>query len=65
MTKHPLLICHLEGVSHFGWPLAKTMARAQGFASELVRRRGATMADPALYRSPREAWGITSAGVDS
>ena len=65
MTEHPLLICHLEGVSHFGWPLAKTMAHAQGLASELVRRRGATVADADLYRSLREAWGIASAGVDS
>jgi len=46
-----------------GWPLAETMKRAQDFASELVRRQGATVADPALYRSLRDAWGIPSAGI--
>lgn len=38
------------------WPLALTLERAQEFASELVRRRGATISDPALYQNLRQRW---------
>jgi fructokinase len=40
------------------WPLATTLERAQGFASRIVQTRGATIQDPALYRSLREQWGL-------
>jgi fructokinase len=40
------------------WPLATTLERAQGFASHIVQTRGATIQDPALYRSLREQWGL-------
>jgi len=38
------------------WPAALTLRRAQDFASCIVGRRGATVADPAFYRSFTEAW---------
>jgi fructokinase len=41
-----------------GWPLSTTMDRAQAFASELVRRRGATISDPALYATLARRWGL-------
>ena len=40
-----------------GWPLATAMERAQNFASRICRQRGATAADPALYRDVMRAWG--------
>jgi len=43
-----------------GWPMATTLERAQGFASELVQRRGATVSDPGFYRALVEQWGLTS-----
>ena len=33
------------------WPIETTLQRAQRFASELVKRRGATITDRAFYRS--------------
>ncbi|NIR30054.1 MAG: carbohydrate kinase [Gammaproteobacteria bacterium] len=40
-----------------GWPLAAALERAQEFASRICRQRGATAADPALYRDVTRAWG--------
>jgi fructokinase len=42
------------------WPLAATAERAQAFASELVRRRGATVSDPGFYRSFAARWGLNT-----
>ncbi|MFQ5597810.1 MAG: carbohydrate kinase [Nitrospiria bacterium] len=39
-----------------GWPLAKTMIRAQSFASRLVACRGATVQNLAFYRSSTQQW---------
>lgn len=41
---------------HRQWPLQTTLARAQAFASALVGRRGATVADRAFYRAFSEQW---------
>lgn len=41
-----------------GWPLPLTLQRAQGFAAKLVGQRGATVADPAFYRSFIDDWHI-------
>ncbi|CAD6881109.1 Fructokinase (EC 2.7.1.4) [Methylomonas albis] len=38
------------------WPMALTLKRAQDFASALVGRRGATVADLAFYQGFIEAW---------
>lgn len=38
------------------WPLPITLERAQAFASALVGRRGATVADKAFYRSFYDRW---------
>jgi fructokinase len=38
------------------WPLALALKRAQDFASALVSRRGATVADPAFYQKFIAAW---------
>lgn len=38
------------------WPLRITLERAQAFASALVGRRGATVADRAFYRAFSEQW---------
>ncbi|AMK75901.1 MULTISPECIES: carbohydrate kinase family protein [Methylomonas] len=38
------------------WPLAVTLKRAQDFASALVGRRGATVADPTFYQGFIDAW---------
>jgi fructokinase len=38
------------------WPLATTLERAQAFASALVGKRGATVADAAFYRIFSEQW---------
>lgn len=38
------------------WPLEVTLERAQAFASGLVGRRGATVADRAFYRAFSELW---------
>jgi len=43
-----------------GWPLGVTLERAQQFASRVVRQRGATVADPELYRPFVEDWGLKS-----
>jgi len=40
-----------------GWPLCETMERAQRFASAMVLRQGATVADPAFYAEFNEQWG--------
>jgi fructokinase len=39
------------------WPLATTLERAQAFASRIVEQRGATAADPELYRPYLDQWG--------
>lgn len=39
-----------------GWALDTTLARAQDFASRLVGNRGATVGDPAFYRSFIDTW---------
>lgn len=39
-----------------GWPSSLTLERAQAFASAIVGVRGATVADPAFYRSFLDAW---------
>lgn len=38
------------------WPLQLALDRAQEFASEIVRRRGATVADPAFYQALVNGW---------
>ncbi|HEX8979944.1 MAG TPA: carbohydrate kinase [Parasulfuritortus sp.] len=43
------------GLLH-GWPLRNAMRRAQAFASSVVGRRGATVADPGFYRHHLETW---------
>jgi fructokinase len=45
----------LLGISR-QWPLAETLERAQAFASALVGRRGATVADREFYRPFNERW---------
>jgi fructokinase len=45
------------GLIH-GWPLATTLERSQSFASRIVEQRGATAAEPALYRPFLEHWGL-------
>lgn len=40
-----------------GWPLAKTLERAQAFASVICGRQGATVRDAALYREIVAGWG--------
>jgi len=47
----------LLGLAH-GWPLQTTLERAQGFASRIVGQRGATAANPELYRPFRDRWGL-------
>nr|WP_210424581.1 PfkB family carbohydrate kinase [Marichromatium bheemlicum] len=42
------------------WPLQTTLERAQAFASRIVAQRGATAADPELYRPFIERWGLTT-----
>ena len=39
-----------------GWPVDKTLRRAQDFASAIVGRRGATVTDPTFYQSFSEQW---------
>ncbi len=41
-----------------GWPLQTALERAQDFASAIVGRRGATVAEPAFYRAFAEQWQI-------
>lgn len=41
-----------------GWPLEQTLERALGFAARISEQRGATAADPELYRHYRERWGL-------
>ncbi len=43
------------GLTH-DWPLPLTLRRAQAFASRLVGRRGATVADPDFYRHFIDDW---------
>ena len=38
------------------WPIEITLERAQAFASALVGRRGATIADSEFYRAFSEQW---------
>lgn len=38
------------------WPLRTTLQRAQTFASKIVDKRGATVSDPAFYRTLADAW---------
>lgn len=40
------------------WPLPVTLQRAQEFASSVVQRRGATVADPSFYAPLRRRWGL-------
>jgi fructokinase len=40
------------------WPTAETLTRAQGFASAIVGRQGATVQDPDFYRQFAQAWGL-------
>jgi fructokinase len=42
------------------WPLATTLERAQAFAARIVQQRGATAADPGLYRPYLAEWGQTA-----
>jgi fructokinase len=44
-----------------GWPVATTLARAQGFASAIVGRRGATIQDPAFYADFASQWALNGA----
>lgn len=39
-----------------GWPLVRTLERAQAFASAIVGVRGATVSDPAFYQGFIDAW---------
>ncbi|MCU7851834.1 MAG: carbohydrate kinase [Candidatus Thiodiazotropha sp. (ex Monitilora ramsayi)] len=41
---------------NLGWPIRQTLERAQGFASALVGRRGATVEDIDFYRPFIDAW---------
>jgi fructokinase len=41
------------------WPLRTALERAQAFAGALVGRRGATVGDPAFYRSFIEQWDLS------
>ena len=45
------------GIRH-GWPLSTTLERAQSFAARIVGQRGATAADPALYKPFIDQWGL-------
>ncbi len=45
------------GIIH-GWPLDKTLERAQSFASKIVGQRGATAASPELYAPFVDQWGL-------
>ena len=38
------------------WPMQTTLERAQVFASSIVGRRGATVADPVFYKNIRTSW---------
>jgi fructokinase len=40
-----------------GWSVGDTLERAQGFASAIVGRRGATIDDPAFYADFTRSWG--------
>ncbi len=42
-----------------GWPMALMLERAQAFASRLVGNRGATLKDPALYKTYINDWRLT------
>ncbi|MEZ5543417.1 MAG: carbohydrate kinase [Pseudomonadota bacterium] len=42
-----------------GWPLAPTLERAQVFASQIVGRRGATVAERGFYQPLCQAWGLS------
>lgn len=42
------------------WPLDLTLQRAQQFASRIVSRRGATVADREFYRPLVESWGLSA-----
>ena len=41
-----------------GWTLEQILERALGFAARITGQRGATAADPGLYRHYRESWGL-------
>jgi len=43
-----------------GWPLGLTLERAQSFASGLVGNRGATVSDPAFYRTFIDRWQLAT-----
>lgn len=45
------------GILH-GWPLSTTLERAQTFAARIVGQRGATAADPGLYKPFIGQWGL-------
>ena len=40
------------------WPMQTTLERAQGFASEIVTKRGATISDKSFYRNFINKWHI-------
>jgi fructokinase len=40
------------------WPLATTLETGSAFASRIVEQRGATAADPELYRPYLDRWGL-------
>lgn len=50
-------VCILGIVS--GWPLPLTLERAQSFASRIVGRRGATVAERSFYEPLLKAWNLT------
>lgn len=52
------------GLRH-GWPLAKSLERAQAFAVRILGQRGATAADLALYAPFIEQWGLGVTPPDS
>jgi fructokinase len=41
-----------------GWPMQKTLERAQNFASMIVGQRGATVSDPGFYQDIMNEWQI-------
>lgn len=45
-----------------GWDLQSSLDRAQDFASAIVGRHGATVADPAFYKPFLRAWSESSTG---
>jgi fructokinase len=42
-----------------GWPFRETLERSQAFASAIVGRRGATVAEPGFYQQFINEWGLS------